>query len=103
MAKRSNKKSSKKAVKLEFKERFLGRKMYGNIQGIELPKLYKDFTEEEKKVLYWHNPEKTKELFKDVSKVGPRQIIEEQPEEEIKEEIKEHEKQPEKENDSEQA
>jgi hypothetical protein len=81
MAKKKNKKKAPESNNLEFKEVFLSRKMHGKIQGLELPKLYKDFTAKDKLTLYWHNPENTKVLFKDVSFVGPRSIEDEKEQE----------------------
>jgi hypothetical protein len=70
------KKKRSKKTELKFKNRYLNKKMNGNIPGIELPKLYKDFTEEEKVVLYWHNPENTKVLFENTDNVPPRTLTE---------------------------
>jgi hypothetical protein len=78
MAKKSNKKKNKAPDELQFKKRFLGAKMYGNIKGLELPKLYKDFTQADKLILYWHNPPKTEALFIDVSFIGPRKLTNEE-------------------------
>ena len=72
--KKSTKKNTPEAKQLEFKDVFLEKKMHGQIKGIELPKLYKDFTPEEKLILYWHNPQKTQVLFKDVSFIGERKL-----------------------------
>jgi hypothetical protein len=81
MAKKKNttkpdKKAENKAQKLEFKDKFLNSeaKMYGQIKGVNLPKMFKDFTDEEKTALYWHNPEKTKTFFKNVSFLGARKL-----------------------------
>lgn len=49
---------------LEFKEKFLGKKMQGKIKGIKLPKLYNDFTQREKKALIKHNPNNKDFYFK---------------------------------------
>lgn len=77
MAKKKNTtKAPKKAQKLEFKDKFINSnsKMYGDIKGVQLPKMFKEFTEDEKNALYWHNPTKTGELFKNVSFLGPRKL-----------------------------
>jgi hypothetical protein len=71
MAKRKNKKDKE----LTFKNSYLNKQMNGKIKGINLPKLYKDFTKEEKEILYFRNPEKAKHLFIDVSFVGKRKVI----------------------------
>lgn len=98
MAKKKNKKETLKANKLEFKEVFLTKRMHGVILGLELPKFYKDFTDKEKLCLYWHNPNKTKALFKDVSFVGPRLIKAEKEQEPNLENDEEQEKNPDGEN-----
>jgi hypothetical protein len=69
------KKKKTKDKELEFKKPYLNKQMNGKINGIELPKLYKDFTKEEKEILYFRNPEKAKHLFIDVSFVGKRKVI----------------------------
>ena len=69
---------------LEFKERFLGKMMKGKIDGIKLPKLYKDFTQREKKALIKHNPNNKDFYFKtEVSEPAKENI---QPQEQKEEE-----------------
>lgn len=62
--------AKKKTKKLEFLPRFLNSVIHGNIKGIELPKTFGEFTDSEKKALYWNNPKKAGSFFKDISFVG---------------------------------
>lgn len=76
--KKTTKKAAEQAQKLEFKDKYLNSsaKMYGQIEGVNLPKQFKDFSDKEKTALYWHNPPKTKAFFKDVSFLGARKLNE---------------------------